>query len=1435
MWHHQQCSQHSSGFQNQNYLIFRCYAGDLLISIHGCLKTVFVSIIGFALTWSAPAQTYKVGSTPAATPQQKKAQAPNQPLGFGSNIQNARLARAAELALKQGDRAKALGFAQRAAQAAPGDPRLWFLVGYAARLNHKFQLSVDSYNRGLRLSPGAAVGLSGLAQTYSLMGRTDDAVKLLNQAVASSPNRRDDTLLLGNLYMRTGDYNAALPWLKRAERMRQDARSEVLLAISYQRLNKTDLANHYLNLAKRHAPDNPDVLRTLAGYYRQMGNYPAAIAALKSIRNPKPDVKAELAFTYQLNGQLEQAADLYAQAANARPRDLGLQLSAAQARITAGSIERAQTFLQRAKALNPNYYRLHAILGEIAQLEDRTADAVEEYRAALANLSASPVEGPLYGIQLHVDLMELYRGLNDDTHARQELQTAQTEIGALNEQGPSRGPFLRLRALIKMNAGDVNGALADINEALSLAPKDPNNLQLNGDILMKLGRTEDAIVVYKKVLAMDPKNRSALTSLGYASRDVGRNTDARNYFLRLAKLYPKLYIPYLALGDMYASEHQFDRAEAAYLKAHSLAPHKTLIISGGMNAAIEAHKLDLAAAWLGRATNAMLQEPQMLKQRERYFRLKGDFTQSAALGRQAIQVLPKDRDVVVYLAYDLLQLGKYDELKQLTSTYRSAFPKDADIPLLAGYVNKHDGNLEEARKDFSEAIARNPKVATAYVNRGYVLNDLHQPAAAAADFEAAVKLQPNNGEAHLGLAYADLDLNHPGAAIRESQLAEKQSGDSEAVHVIRATAYGREGLLTRAIAEFHAALKFAPNDPALYLGLGNALFSGRRYREAVVQLQTAAKLAPREAAIYALLARATAYLNNRPQTLQYIQMAEQYAQETPTGTAKKASGLSEVYLSTGEAFSTLGDEKAAMGRFTKSLDVPGSDRVEVRLAIARLMAQQDNSSGAERQIALAMMEAEAHETAPPTGMQYVDAADIFRLLHEVQLSQTYLGHAKTAGAPDIVVRVGLANNYLAMGDTDRAAAELAAVSQEAHDSSNYQFLLAQASVYRQQHHGAQALTSLAQASTVGGEDPSVMQDMLTTAANEGFVINPTLSVLGNFTVLPIYEPSTVYVLDAKLDGPVPIPPTDIALLPPPRYSLDKQGTAAFHLHINHFVPASGFFQLSNARGTISVPATSSIVQRSTTDYTLSLGVNPTVHLGPNLITFNGGIQGTIRRDSLSPRQLNQNLFREFGYFSTTSFFNVVSASGHLIYESGPFTESDIHSRALFAAVDFRVGAPWGKTALVTGWGSNDQQFTPVGIEDYYTSSYIGLTRRFSPRFSAEGLVEDLRTWRVVGSKSGVAQALRPAGTFDFNPTPNWDVHVSGTYFNTRSFHVYDAIDDGISVSYVRALRHSMNSDTGEVTVKYPIRFSAGFQQQSFFNFSRGQNTTFRPYVSITLF
>lgn len=1393
-----------------------------------------------ALPCAAGAQVYKLEPGSSAKPQANQPvtatpQSPSQGLGFGSNIENARLANAAVEALKRGDSALAFTYAERAARAAPGNSQLWFLAGYAARLNRQFQSAVNAYTRGLHIDPSSATGLSGLAQTYAAMGRTADAKRLLQQLVTSNPGRRDDLQLLGDLSMQSGDYTEAIQWLQRAERVRPDARSELLLALSYQHENRMDLARRYLDMARSRAPNNPDVQRSLANYYRQVGNYPEAISALKTIRNPTPDVLGELAYTYQLNGQQKQSAQLYAQAANAEPKNLPMQLSAAQAAVAADRLDDAKPFLDRAAKMDSNSYRLHAIRGEIAQQENRNQDAVREYRAALANLPAQPAEGPLYRPQLHVQLMGLYQELGHDDLARRQLESAQSEIRAVNVQGSGRASFLHLRAVIKMNAGDFDGAYADAQQALALRPQDLDDLQLEGNLLLKLGRPQEAIAALKKALGIDPRSRSALTSLGYASRAVGDNRQAEKYFLQLAHDDPTFYVPYLALGDLYTDRADYKKAESAYARGYAIAPENALIVAGGMNAGIEAHKLDLAGVWLGRVTDAMQTEPRIQKEQERYFNLVGKYKESEEMGLKAIQSLPHDRDVVVYLGYDLLNLNKYQQLRDLTSKYMDAFPKDGDIPLLAGYVYKQDGEQEKAVSAFTEALKRDPTIVTAYVSRGYVRNDLRQPELAADDFVHALKLDPGNGKAHLGLAFAYLASGRSSEAVEQSLLAEKMLGDSKPVHVIRATAYGREGLRKQAAEEYRAALKFTPDDGSLYLGLGNILFAERRWHEAIEQYHTAEKFIPTDPQVYARMALAYASLEDREEAFKNIQLAEQYAAKMPPSSNGVISQAGEVYLAIGEALDTLGDRNGAMQQFTRALLASGSNRVGVRLAISRLMADQGNTAGAERQIALAQMEAEAGVTAAPTGSQYIEAANIFQQMHEYRLSLSYLDRAEVAGAPALAVHVAKANSYLAEGDTARAAAELASVPQSDRNTSNYAYLLAQATLFEQQHEGAAALSAFAQAASAGGADQAAERGLLQAGANEGLRVNSRLSVLSSLIVHPIFEDTPVYVLDSKLLGTTPVPPADISQLPPPRSSIETLWTNAYHLHLGKLPTIGGFFQLRNAQGSISVPATNSIVDRNTFDYTMNVGISPTVHVGRNALTFDSGVQGTIRRDRLSPQQMNQNLFRVFTYMSTSAFFNMVSVQAYGLYETGPFTEINLHSKTTAGAVDFRVGAPWGKTFLLTGWGASDQQFSPSGVENYYTSTYIGLEHEFSKRFRVEAMAEFLRDWRIVESRSAIAQALRPAIKIDYSPARHWNIEATSAYESTRGFHVYDMTRNGIAVSYTRPISRVFDDQTGTFHMKYPIRLSAGVQEQTFPNFTVGKNQKFVPYVSITLF
>ena len=93
-----------------------------------------------------------------------------------------------------------------------------------------------------------------------------------------------------------------------------------------------------------------------------------------------------------------------------------------------------------------------------------------------------------------------------------------------------------------------------------------------------------------------------------------------------------------------------------------------------------------------------------MRERERVLFHQGKYGESARLGYQALAQLPNDRNGSVYLAYDLYNLGRYDEALTLTSHYATLLPKEANFPLLTGHVHKQNQLLQQAVEDYSEAI-----------------------------------------------------------------------------------------------------------------------------------------------------------------------------------------------------------------------------------------------------------------------------------------------------------------------------------------------------------------------------------------------------------------------------------------------------------------------------------------------------------------------------------------------------------------------------------------------------------------------------------------------------------------------------------------------------------------------------------------------------------
>src|SRR5690349_3129715 len=657
-------------------------------------------------------QTFEIGgqSSPQKqnSQQQKgkkgrKAASPATPssggLGWGSSIQVGRYARAAQQALSKGNYPAAMNFAQRMVQSAPNDARNWFLLGYTSRLAGKYAVSLDAYDKGLAKQPNSVEGLSGKAQTYIRMGKADEAKKLLLQVIAANPRRATDLAMAGELFMQSGDLPRAQNLLERAEGVQPTPHAELLLAITYMKEKQPEKAKQLLDKAMKRSPRNTEIFRAVAQYYRESHDYKSAIAILQKAPVKNADVMSELGYTYELAGMKKESADTYEKAAGMAPKSVNVQLAAAQAQLRVGNLDKTRTYLTRGEQLDANYYRLHAIRGDLAKIERRDSDAVKEYLAALAAMPEGPAEGILYPTQLRLNLIDTYRNLDDDAAISQQLRIAQQELAKIQVEGPQQVEYLRLRAAIKGLGNDVAGAEADLKEALKLDPENDNVTLQYGSLLWKAGRKSEARQMYTTLLKRDDKNRYALEALGYLSRDEGDNKAAETFFSRMAAAFPNDYVPYMALGDLYTAMKEYPRAQESYEKAHKLAPTNSQIIASGSNAAIEAGKVDLAGQWIARATGAMKNDPRVMRETERYLFLKGRYAESARLGEQAIVKLPHDRDAAVYLGYDYYNLGRYDEVLALVSRYEGVLPKEANFPLLAGHVHKQNQLLQQRSEE----------------------------------------------------------------------------------------------------------------------------------------------------------------------------------------------------------------------------------------------------------------------------------------------------------------------------------------------------------------------------------------------------------------------------------------------------------------------------------------------------------------------------------------------------------------------------------------------------------------------------------------------------------------------------------------------------------------------------------------------------------------
>jgi tetratricopeptide (TPR) repeat protein len=297
--------------------------------------------------------------------------------------------------------------------------------------------------------------------------------------------------------------------------------------------------------------------------------------------------------------------------------------------------------------------------------------------------------------------------------------------------------------------------------------------------------------------------------------------------------------------------------------------------------------------------------------------------------------------------------------------------------------------------DFTRALEIDPKIAVGYMNRGYVYNDMRLATKAEQDFRKALSLNPQYGEAHLGLAYALLQLRRSTAALKEAEVASRLLPDSESLHLVKAEGYRQRAMLARAESEYRQALKLNPNDSEFLHRTRRCAVPGTQICNAVDTLHSAGSRLRRTRVehpmISAQLARCYAQLGRSSEAMQAIDSAE------------RAGGKDyKVLLVIADTLRILGRRDQAMTRYARALEGSDEDRLQVRLALGRLFAEEGKTSDAQQQVALGFAEARVASTDVTSAEDYLNAADILMNIHEYPLAQQMYGRAQALGADDTV-------------------------------------------------------------------------------------------------------------------------------------------------------------------------------------------------------------------------------------------------------------------------------------------------------------------------------------------------------------------------------------------------------------------------------------------------
>jgi protein O-GlcNAc transferase len=419
-----------------------------------------------------------------------------------------------------------------------------------------------------------------------------------------------------------------------------------------------------------------------------------------------------------------------------------------------------------------------------------------------------------------------------DYHRQGRLDEAERLYGRLLEDDPEHFDALNRLAIVAMQRGEFEKALARIDRALRVTPTSAAATLNKGSILVALKRHVEALAAYDRALELDSDDPDTHYNRANLLKEMGRPGQALPSYEEVIKRRPDDAAAHFNRGRMLFELKRLGEAVSSYDEAIALSPSTEVYFHRG-NALKGLLRLDEAVASYSQAIvlnaaniSAYLNRANALRDLKRPQDALTSCDEALAIKPDFAEALSSRGNALLDLARPEAALASYDKALEIK-------------PDLAEVLNNRGSALldlkrpEDALASFDRALAIRPDYAEALNNRGTALLRLRRFEEALACYDRALVIRPDFAEALTHRASALLHLQRPEHALASCERAlAARPGYVEAM-INRGNCLFDLRRSEAALAAYEAAIAIRPDSAEALLNHANTLFALKRYEEAL--------------------------------------------------------------------------------------------------------------------------------------------------------------------------------------------------------------------------------------------------------------------------------------------------------------------------------------------------------------------------------------------------------------------------------------------------------------------------------------------------------------------------------------------------------------------------------------------------------------------------